>query len=80
MSCHVMSSFVTALSLSFQGVTGFLSLEPIPGRVHPGQFASPPQGPQEQFGVQYLAQGHFDMQLSSAQESRDFDQGPYNQI
>ena len=50
------------------------------GRVLPGQVASSWQGPQwwqrpprkvpaahqEQFGVQYLAQGHFDMQLSSA--------------
>ena len=50
------------------------------GRVLPGQVASSSQGPycwwrppckvpaahQEQFGVQYLAQGRFDMQLSSA--------------
>ena len=50
------------------------------GRVLPGEVASSSQGPhwwqrppckeptahQEQFGVQYLAQGHFDMQLSSA--------------
>ena len=41
-------------------------LSPGEGRVHPGQVASSSQGPQEQFGVQYLAQGHFDMQLSSA--------------
>ena len=48
-----------------------LLLEPIPalsqgeGRVLPGQVTSSLQGKtDEQYGVQYLAQGHFDMQLS----------------
>ena len=62
---------VNCLSL-FQGVAGFLLLEPIPvvymspvrGRVHPGQVASP----QQQFGFQYLAQGHFNMHFDSPRE------------
>ena len=43
------------------------------GSVHLGQVASSSQGPliggahQEQFGVQYLAHGHFDMQPSTSQ-------------
>ena len=53
---------------------GVLLLEPIPalsqgkGRVLPGQVASSSQGPltDEQCGVQYLAQGHFNVQLSAA--------------
>ena len=58
---------------------------------YPGQVASSSQGPhwwqrppckvpaahQEQFGVQYLAQGHFDMQLSPAW-SWDLDPRPSN--
>ena len=53
----------------FKGLQG-LFLEPTPavsGQGNPGQVTSSLQGPQEQFGAQYLAQGHFDMQLSSAQ-------------
>ena len=41
-------------------------LSPGEGSVHPGQVASSSQGTLEQVGVQYLAQGHFDMQLSGA--------------
>ena len=47
-------------------------LSPGEGREHPGLVASSSQGPEEQFGVQYLAQRHFDMQLSSARGSQDF--------
>ena len=53
------------------------------GRVHPEQVASSSQSPslmapahQEQFGIQCLAQGHFDMQLSSAPGSQDSKQRP----
>ena len=68
---HVMSLSVIALSL-LQGPRGFcwnqsqLSLGE--GRVHHGPVTSSlMQGAhQEQFGVQCLAQGHFDMQFSSA--------------
>ena len=57
------------------------------GRVLPGQVSSSWQGTslmvkaamqaanQEQFGLHYLAQGHFDMQLSSAR-SWDLNQQP----
>ena len=51
-------------------------LSPGEGRVHPGQVANSSQGPQEQFGVQYLAQGHFNIQLSSAWGSQDLNQWP----
>ena len=58
-SIHPLS--VTALSLLW-GRTGFL-LELIPAVS--GAVASSSQG--SQFGVQYLAHGHFDMQLSSGE-------------
>ena len=78
---------VTALSILWGWSQSQLSLGYV--RVHPGQVASSSQGPhwwqrpsckvptahQEQFGVQYLAQGHFDMQLSSAW-SWDLNQQP----
>ena len=43
-------------------------LSPGKGRVLPGQVARSSQGPQEQLGAQCLAEGHFDMQLSSARD------------
>ena len=50
----------------------------VSGRGLPGQVASSSQGlTDEQRGVQYLTQGHFDMQLSPAR-SRDFNQRPYD--
>ena len=67
MSCHVMSLSVTAYP--FPWGHGVLLLEPIPalsqgeGRVLPGQVAS---SLMSNGGVQYLAQRHFDMQLSLA--------------
>ena len=80
MSCHVSSS-VIALSL-FQGVAGVVAganpsclwvkagytLDKWPSLMETAH--------QEQFGVQYLAHGHFDMQLNSVQGSWDLNQQP----
>ena len=62
----------------FKGSQGLL-LEPITV-ANRGQVASSSQGPQEQFGVQYLAQGHFNIQLSSAQGSWDLKQRPSDHL
>ena len=63
------------------------------GRIHPGEVASSLQGPSLMAAmqgsnctpgaiwflqVQYLAQGHFNMRLSSARESCDLNQRPSN--
>ena len=77
--CHVMVRNRLSLSMG----RGVLLLEPIPalslgeGRVLPGQVTSSSQGlTDEQCGAQYLAQGHFDMQLSPAW-IRNLNQRPY---
>ena len=74
MSCHCPNHL--SLSMGSRGVVAGAnpSLSQGEGRVLPGQVASSSQGlTDEQCGVQYLAQGHFDMQLSTAR-SQDLNQ------
>ena len=74
--CHVMSLSVTAYP--FPWSRGVLLLEPISalsqdeGRVLPGQVRALTD---EQCGIQYLTQRHFDMWLSPAR-NRDLNQRP----
>ena len=62
--CHVMSLYVTAYP--FPWGCGVLLLEPIPALSQGESPAHRRALTDEQCGVQYLAQGHFDMQLSLA--------------
>ena len=69
MSCHVMVCNHLSLSMGSRGVAARANPSFVSGRGQ-GTPAHRRALTDEQCGVQYLAQGHFDMQLSPAR-SRD---------